>query len=432
MRKAILFLALGCCLSLMARDLIVLPRLSAPPVSLTAINPAEWEQWSQLTQGPNAQPAPFEYQAFGAYDSQMLYIALDVPLGRRPKAGNGEAIPWFSEGAEFRFALPNEEKLLQLFTDASGATILQRKWRVCPRGDILLRAQATEKGYSLFAAFPWHTLGLEGEPSGKSIHFNLIPQWMLKPLKFNRHNLGLTLKMGDQMVEAKPLPDPATPLELNSGNHVRNFGKPGYNCVELLALLNAVLDDQPQTAIIMVGTNDITWPAKHVTAENYETTMDAIFNTLKKANVPAILVTIPPCIPEYVAKREKLTPDQEKELNDKIIDFNARAKRTAEKYSAIVADYHALFTGNLENSTSLLRNQANSRSADGVHPTAEGYQRLAAMLAEVIRTHNLPTGRIACCGDSITYGAHMEGQGTSLGETYPAALQKILFPATRK
>lgn len=32
----------------------------------------------------------------------------------------------------------------------------------------------------------------------------------------------------------------------------------------------------------------------------------------------------------------------------------------------------------------------------------------------------------AKAGDSITYGAHMEGQGSSRGETYPARLRELL------
>ena len=34
--------------------------------------------------------------------------------------------------------------------------------------------------------------------------------------------------------------------------------------------------------------------------------------------------------------------------------------------------------------------------------------------------------KIACVGDSITYGAHMQQQGSVFGDTYPAELLRLL------
>ena len=47
--------------------------------------------------------------------------------------------------------------------------------------------------------------------------------------------------------------------------------------------------------------------------------------------------------------------------------------------------------------------------------------------AEAIRANHLPTEHILCCGDSITYDAHMNGQGTTMGENYPAFLRSFIF-----
>ena len=74
----------------------------------------------------------------------------------------------------------------------------------------------------------------------------------------------------------------------------------------------------------------------------------------------------------------------------------------------------------------LLRNESNSRSRDGVHLTAEGYRLLAERVAKCMEGRIRPGEIVVCLGDSITFGAHMPGQGTTCGETYPAWLSVML------
>ena len=375
---------------------------------------------------------PFPYKAFGAYDDKNLYIAMEMELGRAPRAGQGCAIPWHSEGAEFRFALPAPNRFLQIFADASGAAFLQRNWRLQPLPPIILRSHATETGYSIFAAVPWSSLGMTAPPLDKAIDFNLLPQLMERPLKFKKDDLSLTLKAGQATVPAAAPAEIPTPINLNQEPRLLNFGRPGYNSRELLSMLPSIFDTQPKTAIVMIGTNDVTWSKKRLPAEEYETNLLHILNAFQEASVKTILVTIPPCIEEYVADREKYTPAQRDALNNEIIDFNTRAIRVASKTETIVIDYHSQFKGDIRAASSLIRNEANLKSKDGVHPSAEGYRILARLLADAIQQHNLPTTRIVCCGDSITYGAHMVGQGTTTGETYPAYLRDFLFQDPQK
>jgi lysophospholipase L1-like esterase len=74
----------------------------------------------------------------------------------------------------------------------------------------------------------------------------------------------------------------------------------------------------------------------------------------------------------------------------------------------------------------VLRNEANSKSADGVHPTATGYRLIATAVFEAIQAARLPHTKIVCFGDSITFGANMDGAGKVEGDTYPGYLARLL------
>jgi lysophospholipase L1-like esterase len=67
---------------------------------------------------------------------------------------------------------------------------------------------------------------------------------------------------------------------------------------------------------------------------------------------------------------------------------------------------------------SVIRNVANSGMKDGVHLTPRGYELLARLIAEKIKTAELPTSKVVCFGDSLTKG--------SAKANYPAYLDAIL------
>ena len=74
----------------------------------------------------------------------------------------------------------------------------------------------------------------------------------------------------------------------------------------------------------------------------------------------------------------------------------------------------------------LIRNEANSNSKDGIHLREEGYRLMAELFAPIFQGKVKPGQVVVCLGDSLTYGAHVDGQGTSRGHTYPAYLQLLL------
>ncbi len=81
-----------------------------------------------------------------------------------------------------------------------------------------------------------------------------------------------------------------------------------------------------------------------------------------------------------------------------------------------------------QNAASLFRNPANSGAPDGVHPTPNGYFRLADAIAKRIRAEKWTPKRILCIGDSITFGAGVKGGGSASpdSESYPGRLSRFL------
>ena len=56
----------------------------------------------------------------------------------------------------------------------------------------------------------------------------------------------------------------------------------------------------------------------------------------------------------------------------------------------------------------------------------KGYRLLADEVAGALRERVLAGETVVCFGDSITFGSHMEGQGSATGKTYPAFLRATL------
>jgi hypothetical protein len=95
-----------------------------------------------------------------------------------------------------------------------------------------------------------------------------------------------------------------------------------------LTLINT-LELSARYNIPIGNTNDVTWSKKRLPADDYEANLLKIINAFHSANVKTIIVTIPPCIEEYVAEREKYTPEQRDALNDEINELNAKAEADA-------------------------------------------------------------------------------------------------------
>ena len=230
------------------------------------------------------------------------------------------------------------------------------------------------------------------------------------------------------------------PQSEEGSSAVLNAGRGGHNSRDLLQRLDRdVLARCPDLVIIMVGTNDVLNHANAVPLDQYRANLLKLVRTIRAAKSRVMLLTIPPCHEPYLLKRHPAEFYQPDGPVGRIRKANATIRNVAKGTTTPLVDVFGLFEGKGHVGTapeSWLRNPANSRAEDGVHPTAEGYTAIAEAVAGAIRKHRLPHKRVVCFGDSITYGAGVKGAGTATGHTYPACLARLLDkgrdPATKE
>lgn len=395
------------------------PRIAVRPGSF----PGNWTEWAAAAE--KAAPA---VRGYGAWDEQNLYLVLEVAQKEPVYAGEGRGIAFFDDGVELRVNRDKEHGLLQIHGDAGGMLWVQEKFRPVVAAGIRLAAQCEKgEGFRLFFVLPWTRL-VPAADGPAPCRIEILHKRVLKPLKFEIRRFAVKAAPaggnGGAGKTAEPLVGAGNLLE-----RVVNFGRPGYNSAELLEMLPVVLDAKPKLVVVMIGTNDVVWTKKLLTPEQTAENLRKIADTVAASGAKVVLCTIPPCIEAVVGRREKMDAATTAGLNAKVQAINAHIRSIAAEKKIPLADFYTLFTGDLAGKDSLIRNAVNARSQDGVHPTPDGYRRMAEMVAAVIRENALPTAGIACAGDSITYGAHMEGQGSSRGDTYPARLRELLEKA---
>ena len=211
---------------------------------------------------------------------------------------------------------------------------------------------------------------------------------------------------------------------------VINAGRGGHNSRNLLARLDRdVLAHKPTLVVLMVGTNDVLNHGNAVPLKEYRANLLKLIKAIRAARSRVLLMTIPPCHEPYLLERHPASFYQPDGPSGRVRKANRIVRDVAKATRTPLVDVFGLFEakGNVgEAAESWIRNPANSRARDGVHPTAEGYRAMAEAIFAAIRKHRLPRERIVCLGDSITYGAGVKGAGTAEGETYPARLARLL------
>jgi len=395
--------------------------LAAPRIALSGKGfPGNWTRWAAAADARC--PA---VRGYGAWDEQNLYLVLEVAQKEPVYAGEGRGIAFFDDGVELRVNRGRADGLLQIHGDAGGVLWIQERFRPVSAGGVRLTARCEKgKGYRLFFAVPWARL----TPSAQAptdCRIEILHKRVLRPLKFEIKRFAVKVAPSGRDGAGKTVSGIAVRAD-GPSERVMNFGRPGYNSAELLEMLPVVLDFHPELVIVMIGTNEVVWPKKLLTPEQSAANIRKICDTVTASGAKMILCTIPPCIEAMVGKREKMDAATTAGLNAKVRKINDSIRLIAAEKKISLADFSPLFAGDLTGQDSLIRNAANSRSQDGVHPTPDGYRKMAALVNDLIREQGLPATKIACAGDSITYGAHMEGQGSSRGDTYPARLRELL------
>ncbi len=213
---------------------------------------------------------------------------------------------------------------------------------------------------------------------------------------------------------------------------VINAGVGGNSTRNLLKRVERdVLAKKPDVVVMMVGTNDALNSGNSVPIKEYEKNVKSLVKQFAKSGSKVVLMTIPPCIDELLLSRHKAEFFVDQSPTDRIADVNAVVEKIGKSGKIQVVDVHVLLEkgGAGDEKSSLLRNVANSRSKDGVHPTSEGYDVIARGVYEALKTAKWQdVGTIVCFGDSITYGSSMKGAGTADADadTYPAKLARLL------
>jgi lysophospholipase L1-like esterase len=219
---------------------------------------------------------------------------------------------------------------------------------------------------------------------------------------------------------------------------VQNFGVSGNTSTEGLARLSTVLASNPNHIVLYFGINDALNSAKLVGLTTYRQNLTNMVNQAVTAGVRKVfLVGIHPVNAAYVASRHPTHP-QLLRLQDYLGEYNAAVAEVATATGATFIDWRARFLAQSPGTTlddatansvnSLLRCVANTNDDDGVHLTTTGNQLLGVKVAQALSSVVRSGEKIACMGDSVTFGYLMTGAGTATGNTYPAVLSTTLNP----
>jgi acyl-CoA thioesterase-1 len=199
---------------------------------------------------------------------------------------------------------------------------------------------------------------------------------------------------------------------------IHNKGIGGQNSTEGCARFSQdVVALKPAFVFIYFGLNDTLNEPKFLPLDVYIENLGWMIEKARATGAKPVLCTIHRVTEKELLKRHKKEAYGAEGPNGKIDRYNQALRALAKKLSVPVADFAgAANTAGLDKIV----------SADGVHLTPAGSRLLAKTFAATVAGQVSPESVIVCLGDSVTYGAGMQGAGTVTGETYPAALKDFL------
>lgn len=220
-----------------------------------------------------------------------------------------------------------------------------------------------------------------------------------------------------------PLSLPYAGYSVAKEHAVINAGIGGNNTDDLLKRLDAdCLQHTPSLTILMIGTNDMN-SRKYIPLQQYQTNLVTIVKKIKEVGSKLLLLTIPPAYEPYLFERHPkdfYNPEGYQARKDAV---NRGIYEIAKKEMVGYLDIHHIFDKVGEvglTAQSLIKNELNNGIKDGIHPTPDGYRVMAVAIYEYLIREELPTDKIVCFGDSITYGGGVESK------SYPTYLNELL------
>ena len=188
------------------------------------------------------------------------------------------------------------------------------------------------------------------------------------------------------------------------------------------------LNKNPDLIVLLVGTNDSINSNAAVSLDIFKRNLLKLVNLTQTKKIKMLLVEIPPAYEAYLIKRHNPDFFNKKSAQERIKDINNIITSVAKDKKVPLVKIHNSLAPVTGKADCLIRNLANCKTEDGVHPTHKGYKLIAKAIYNAIKRNKLPCKKVVCIGDSITYGVHVKKQGTAEpdAETYPGQLAKLL------
>lgn len=142
----------------------------------------------------------------------------------------------------------------------------------------------------------------------------------------------------------------------------------------LSRLANDVLAKEPDAVVILFGTNDsrIDEPSVYATPQQYAQNLTKMVQICRQKKIKVLLCTLPPInqVP-YFQRHKKEAFDKAGGLDKMLAEYRQAALDVGKATETPVVDLNHLLADDLS-----------WRSKDGVHPTPEGYELVARVIAD--------------------------------------------------
>ncbi len=393
------------------------------PESAAKMNPAEWRtDFASVGKfyllGGEGYPK-LGTECWLLFDKENLYVAFSCKESRSQTITNQSAI-WQDDSVELWFRRPSGI-LFQVIANATGNMMALENGHEVKDTNIVVQSRSFSGGYYLFLTIPFSQIGWNPKAGADTLEANFCRN------RLPGAGIGAENSTWGTAIYRYNEPGAFGKLKFSlsfESKRVKNLGKPGHSSEELLKYrLPEALKQNPDLAIILIGTNDMVNSGKLATPEAYRKNLEQIVARLKKNGTQVLLCSIPPCSEKLLFMRHKKEAFGTFLPSDRIKECNRLIREVAAEQKCQLVDFYALVaaSGDPDTAGSLLRNPANSGAADGVHPTAAGNKVLAEAVFKAIIDNNLPSKNVVCIGDSITAGT-----GVSAGQSYPALLAGLL------
>lgn len=196
---------------------------------------------------------------------------------------------------------------------------------------------------------------------------------------------------------------------------VINLGVGGNNTQSLLNRISDVTNQLPDLTIVMIGTNDSVNSSAYIEVNQYKTNLTSIVTQIKNSGSDVVLISFPPVIDALKKASHDYTSiygdESTFDLNIDILpQYRTKMQEVATEQSVIFVDGLAPFTANGDPKT----DASSWITSDGTHIKTAGYLAIAQALLPNCTGYN----KIACFGDSLTYGIG--------GTPYPLQLSQLI------